>query len=316
MTLNVALLGTGRIAEYGYIPAISKIDDVNIISVLSRSDARGSEFAIKHSIPRVYVEIDDLLADNHLDAVIVCTPDSLHEEQVIKSCRAKKHILCEKPMSTSVESCENMIAEIEKSGIIFGMAHNNRFNAGLRYIKEVLDSSSIGQVYYARSILTTLQNDPSGWRALGKESKFWAMSATGAHMIDIFRWYFGEPTKMKKISLSPKFKSINDEITTISLNFNDSIICDITASAILPLVNRIEIYSTENTIIGENVFGIKTNERIYHNNEKVMIEPISSFFGEVVDFTNAIIKSIQPRSTHKDGIENIRIMTNALSDRS
>ena len=219
-------------------------------------------------------------------------------------------------MSTSVESCENMIAEIEKSGIIFGMAHNNRFNAGLRYIKEVLDSSSIGQVYYARSILTTLQNDPSGWRALGKESKFWAMSATGAHMIDIFRWYFGEPTKMKKVSLSPKFKSINDEITTISLNFNDSIICDITASAILPPVNRIEIYSTENTIIGENVFGIKTNERIYHNNEKVMIEPISSFFGEVVDFTNAIIKSIQPRSTHKDGIENIRIMTNALSDRS
>ena len=316
MTLNVALLGTGRIAEYGYIPAISKIDDVNIISVLSRSDIRGSEFAIKHSIPRVYVEIDDLLADNNLDAVIVCTPDSLHEEQVIKSCRAKKHILCEKPMSTSVESCENMIAEIEKSGIIFGMAHKNRFNAGLRYIKDVLDSSSIGQVYYARSILTTLQNDPSGWRALGKESKFWAMSATGAHMIDIFRWYFGEPTKMKKVSLSPKFKSINDEITTLSLNFNDSIICDITASAILPPVNRIEIYSTENTIIGENVFGIKTNERIYHNNEKVMIEPISSFFGEVVDFTNAIIKSIQPRSTHKDGIENIRIMTNALSDRS
>jgi len=316
MTLNVALLGTGRIAEYGYIPAISKIDDVNIISVLSRSDLRGSEFAIKHSIPRVYVEIDDLLADDHLDAVIVCTPDSLHEEQVIKSCRAKKHILCEKPMATSVESCENMIAEIEKSGIIFGMAHNNRFNAGLRYIKDVLDSSAIGQVYYARSILTTLQNDPSGWRALGKASKFWAMSATGAHMIDIFRWYFGEPTKMKKVSLSPKFKSINDEITTLSLNFNDSIICDITASAILPPVNRIEIYSTENTIIGENVFGIKTNERIYHNNEKVMIEPISSFFGEVVDFTNAIIKSIQPRSTHKDGIENIRIMTNALSDRS
>ena len=217
-------------------------------------------------------------------------------------------------MSTSVKSCENMIAEIERAGIIFGMAHNNRFNAGLRYIKDVLDSNSIGQIYYARSILTTLQNDPSGWRALGKESKFWAMSATGAHMIDIFRWYFGEPIKMKKVSLSPKFKSVNDEITTLSLNFNDRVICDITASAILPPVNRIEIYSTENTIIGENVFGIKTNEKIYHNNEKVMIEPISSFFGEVVDFTNAIIKGIQPRSTYKDGIENIRIMTNALSD--
>lgn len=314
MTLNIALLGTGRIAEYGYIPAINKIDDVSIISVLSRSDAKGSEFAIKHSIPKAYVEIDDLLEDKLLDAVIVCTPDNLHEEQVIKSCRARKHILCEKPMATSVKSCENMIFEIEKARIIFGMAHNNRFNAGLRYIKDALDSNLIGQVYYARAMLTTLQNDPSGWRALGKESKFWAMSATGAHMIDIFRWYFGEPTKMKKVSLSPKFKSINDEITTLSLNFNEKIICDITASAILPPVNRIEIYSNENSIIGENVFGIKTDERIYHNDEKVMIEPISSFFGEVVDFTNAIIKGIEPRSTYKDGIENIRIMTDALSN--
>ena len=109
---------------------------------------------------------------------------------------------------------------------------------------------------------------------------------------------------MKKVSLSPKFKSTNDEITTLSLNFNDRVICDITASAILPPVNRIEIYSTENTIIGENVFGIKTNEKIYHNNEKVMIEPISSFFGEVVDFTNAIIKTfsaadVDNLSSHK-----------------
>ena len=63
MTLNIALLGTGRIAEYGYIPAIDKIDDVSIISVLSRSEAKGSEFAIKHSIPKAYVEIDDLLED-------------------------------------------------------------------------------------------------------------------------------------------------------------------------------------------------------------------------------------------------------------
>ena len=121
---------------------------------------------------------------------------------------------------------------------------------------------------------------------------------------------------MKKISLSPKFGSINDEITTLSLNFNEKVVCDITASAILPPINRIEIYSNESSIIGENVFGIRTDEKIYHNNEKIMIEPISSFFGEVVDFTNAIIKNVEPRSTYKDGIENIRIMTDALADSS
>ncbi|MEL0184581.1 MAG: Gfo/Idh/MocA family oxidoreductase, partial [Hyphomicrobiales bacterium] len=213
-----------------------------------------------------------------------------------------------KPMSTDYQSCLKMIEEIKKSKIIFGMAYNNRFNAGLRYIKEQIEKDQIGNIYYARAMLSTQQNDPEGWRALGDQSKFWAMSATGTHMIDIFRWYFGEPTDSKMISLSPKYRSPNDEISTLTMNFNNKILCDVTASAILPRVNRIEVYSDTDVIIGENVFGIKTDEEIYHNNKKILIEPISSFFGEVLDFTNSIIKNRSPRSTFEDGIKNLMIM--------
>ncbi|MAV99229.1 MAG: hypothetical protein CML81_05440 [Rhodobiaceae bacterium] len=308
MTINIALLGTGRIAEIGYVPAIQQISDTNIISVLSRDKAKGEAFAKKHQIKNSYADLDELLRDESLDAVIICTPDAMHEEQVIKSCRANKHVLCEKPMSTDYQSCLRMIEEIKKSKIIFGMAYNNRFNAGLRYIKEQIEKDQIGNIYYARAMLSTQQNDPEGWRALGGQSKFWAMSATGTHMIDIFRWYFGEPVDSKIISLSPKYSSPNDEISTLTMNFNNKILCDVTASAILPRVNRIEVYSDTDVIIGENVFGIKTDEKVYHNNKKILIEPISSFFGEVLDFTNAIIKNRSPRSTFEDGIKNLIIM--------
>jgi len=308
MTINIALLGTGRIAEIGYVPAIQQISDTNIISVLSRDKAKGEAFAKKHQIKNSYADLDELLRDESLDAVIICTPDAMHEEQVIKSCRANKHVLCEKPMSTDYQSCLRMIEEIKKSKIIFGMAYNNRFNAGLRYIKEQIEKDQIGNIYYARAMLSTQQNDPEGWRALGGQSKFWAMSATGTHMIDIFRWYFGEPVDSKIISLSPKYSSPNDEISTLTMNFNNKILCDVTASAILPRVNRIEVYSDTDVIIGENVFGIKTDEEVYHNNNKILIEPISSFFGEVLDFTNAIIKNRSPRSTFEDGIKNLIIM--------
>tara|TARA_E500000075_G_scaffold131221_1_gene141312 strand:+ start:37 stop:969 length:933 start_codon:yes stop_codon:yes gene_type:complete len=308
MTINIALLGTGRIAEIGYVPAIQQISDTNIISVLSRDKAKGEAFAKKHQIKNSYADLDELLRDESLDAVIICTPDAMHEEQVIKSCRANKHVLCEKPMSTDYQSCLRMIEEIKKSKIIFGMAYNNRFNAGLRYIKEQIEKDQIGNIYYARAMLSTQQNDPEGWRALGGQSKFWAMSATGTHMIDIFRWYFGEPVDSKLISLSPKYSSPNDEISTLTMNFNNKILCDVTASAILPRVNRIEVYSDTDVIIGENVFGIKTDEEVYHNNNKILIEPISSFFGEVLDFTNAIIKNRSPRSTFEDGIKNLIIM--------
>jgi predicted dehydrogenase len=308
MSINISILGTGRIAEFGYIPAIKQIDDVNLVSVLSRDADRAREFVNKHSIPNFYTDINELLNDEELDAVIICTPDAKHEEQVIKSCKAGKHILCEKPMSTDVNSCIRMIEEIKKNKIIFGMAYNNRFNAGLRYIKDTISNNSLGDVYYARAILSTQQNDPKGWRALGDQSNFWAMSATGTHMIDAFRWFFGEPTEVKATTISPKFKSINDELTSLVLNFEDNLICEITASAIIPKANRIEIYSNTDIIIGENVFGIKTDESIFHNGDRVMIKPISSFFGEVVDFTNAILKKQSPRSTFLDGLRNVEIM--------
>ena len=93
MSINISILGTGRIAEFGYIPAIKQIDDVKIVSVLSRDADRGREFANNHSIPNSYTDINELLNDEELDAVIICTPDAKHEEQVIKSCKAGKHIL-------------------------------------------------------------------------------------------------------------------------------------------------------------------------------------------------------------------------------
>tara|TARA_B110000444_G_C18765994_1_gene560003 strand:+ start:12 stop:950 length:939 start_codon:yes stop_codon:yes gene_type:complete len=308
MAINISILGTGRIAEFGYIPAIKQIEDVNIISVLSRDQLRGEDFARKNSIPNSYSNIDDLLEDKELDAIIICTPDAMHEEQAIKASQAGKHVLCEKPMATSVASCLRMIDEIKRSKIIFGMAYNNRFNAGLRYIKDTIDSNILGDIFYARAILSTQQNDPEGWRAIGEQSNFWAMSATGSHMIDVFRWFFGEPTDVKATTISPKYRSVNDELTSLILNFGDHLICEITASAITPKANRIEIYSNTDSIIGENVFGIKTDELIYHNGQSVLIKPISSFFGEVIDFTNAIIKKTTPRSTYIDGLENIRIM--------
>tara|TARA_Y100000590_G_scaffold402142_1_gene487601 strand:+ start:855 stop:1799 length:945 start_codon:yes stop_codon:yes gene_type:complete len=313
MTINVALFGTGRIAEFGYIPAIKQINDVEIISVLSRDAQRGRQFAKKHNITKSFSNIDELLTDKNLHAVIICSPDAAHEEQAIKACQANKHILCEKPMSTDVESCMRMIKQIDNAKIVFGMGYNNRFNAGLRYIKDTITSKKIGKIYYARAALSTQQNDPEGWRAIGEQSKFWAMSATGTHMLDIFRWLFGEPIDARSITLSPKHRSVNDEITSILLNFSDNLICEITASAILPKLNRIEVYSDNDFIIGENVFGIKTDEVIYYNDKKVRIKPINSFFGEVVDFTNAIIKKRAPRASYIDGLENVKIMNGILN---
>ena len=78
----------------------------------------------------------------------------MHESQVIAAVRAGKHVLCEKPMTTTYAGCERMAETIRASGITFAMGYNNRFSNGLQHIKAMIDEGQIGQVRYARAFLT------------------------------------------------------------------------------------------------------------------------------------------------------------------
>jgi predicted dehydrogenase len=86
-----------------------------------------------------------------------------------------------------------MAEAIRASGITFAMGYNNRFNSGLQRLKAILDEGQIGPVGYARAFLTAQAQDPTGWRGHSKQSRYGALSAVGTHLIDLWRWYFGEP---------------------------------------------------------------------------------------------------------------------------
>ena len=138
MTLGLALLGTGRIAESAFVPAIHAVECARLVAVLSRDHRRGAAFAQQYNIPEAYDRLDTLLQDPQVEAVIVATPDAMHEPQVIAAARAGKHVLCEKPMTTTHAGCMRMVAAVRASGITFAMGYNNRFNTALERINALL----------------------------------------------------------------------------------------------------------------------------------------------------------------------------------
>ena len=115
MTLKVAMLGTGRIAGMKLLPAIAKSDNVVLWSVLSRDAGRAAELAKQYGAKSPtpgYSDLDAMLADDQLDAIIIATPDKLHSVQAIAAARAGKHVFCEKPMTTSIEEADAMLAAV------------------------------------------------------------------------------------------------------------------------------------------------------------------------------------------------------------
>ena len=116
MTVNIAVIGPGKIARNQLAPALNQVADARFWGVLSRDRQRGIEFAEAHkakSPEPVHTQLESLLSDPDLDAVIIATPDKLHAERTIACAAAGKHVLVEKPMATDVESAKAMGASTQ-----------------------------------------------------------------------------------------------------------------------------------------------------------------------------------------------------------
>ncbi len=308
MTLGMALLGTGRIAETAFVPAVQAVVGTDLVAVLSRDQARGEAFAQQHGIPQAYTCIDTLLQNPRVEAVIVATPDGMHEPQIIAAAQAGKHILCEKPMTATVAGCDRMAEAVRASDVTFAMGYNNRFNTGLQRIKTMLEDGAIGSVRYARALLTTQVQDPNAWRALGEQSRYWALSATGTHLIDCFRWYFGDPDRVGGVLSAPVHQGPNDELSTLVLDYPGRLLAELTASALFRSGNRLELYGESGSIIGEDVFGSRASGLVTCNGQAVAYEAENSFVAQIRDFIDAIQQQRPPRATLEDGLRNVRIM--------
>jgi predicted dehydrogenase len=290
---------------------VHAVDGARLVAVLSRDKARGAVFAQQYGIPEVYDDLDALLRSPQVDAVIVATPDAMHEPQVIAAAQAGKHVLCEKPMTTTYAGCECMATAIRAGGITFAMGYNNRFNKGLQLVKAMLEAGEIGQVRYARAFLTSQAQDPKGWRAHSEQSCYWALSAVGTHLIDLWRWYFGEPASVGGGLASPVYHSPNDEVTTLVFDYPGRLLAELSVAAVFRGGNRLEFYGEKGAIIGEGILGSRQGGSITCKGHEIAFEGANAFIGEVADFVQAIQQQRPPCATLLDGMRNVYIMETA-----
>ena len=138
-TLRWGILGCGNVAEYKGGPPLYSVDDSELIAVMRRDRAKAEDFAERHGAKRVYTDVDDLLADDELNAIYIATHPYLHCEQTLRTARAGKHILCEKPMAMTVEECQRMVDACHDAGVTLMLAYYRNF-----YPKYCEDESADG----------------------------------------------------------------------------------------------------------------------------------------------------------------------------
>jgi UDP-N-acetylglucosamine 3-dehydrogenase len=195
--LRIGVIGAGSIAQHRHLPEYDANQQAEIVAVCDINQERAAEVAEKYGA-KAYTDYQELLKSGEVDAVSVCTPNYLHAPISIAALEAGLHVLCEKPMATSKEEAENMIAAAEKSGKKLMIAHNQRFVPSHQKARQLIASGDIGKIYSFRTAFG--HGGPEGWSVEGKEGWFFqkekafvgAMGDLGVHKTDLIRYLLGE----------------------------------------------------------------------------------------------------------------------------
>ncbi|WP_046174301.1 Gfo/Idh/MocA family protein [Domibacillus indicus] len=195
--LKIGVIGCGSIARHRHIPEYAANENVEIAAFCDIVEERAQEYAKQYNAI-AYTSYEELLANEDIDAVSVCTPNSLHAPISIAALQAGKHVLCEKPMATSREEADAMIQAAEASGKKLMIAHNQRFVASHVKARSIIESGTLGKIYSFRTAFG--HGGPENWSADGTDSWFFkkelafigAMGDLGVHKTDLMRYLIGE----------------------------------------------------------------------------------------------------------------------------
>lgn len=196
--MKVGVIGAGSISD-SHFQAYYHNEEVEIMAVCDLNKERAEEKAEKYGALHTYTDYHELLANNEIDAVSICTWNNTHAEIAIASLEAGKHVLVEKPLCKTVEEALEVEKAVKRSGKVLQVGFVRRYGTNTKIVKEFLDQGELGEIYYAKASLLRRLGNPGGWFADKERSGGGPLIDLGVHVIDVCWYLMGRP-KVKSIS--------------------------------------------------------------------------------------------------------------------
>jgi myo-inositol 2-dehydrogenase/D-chiro-inositol 1-dehydrogenase len=198
--LRVGVIGTGMIGQ-DHIRRMTKVLSGVQVTAVTDVDADAARRVGESIGAAVHGSGEELVADDAVDAVVVCSWGPTHEQYVLASIAAGKPVFCEKPLATTEEACKRIIdAEVAYGSRLVQVGYMRRYDVAYRALKRVVDSGDIG----APLMMHCAHRNPSVPSFYEKEM---AITDTAVHEIDMVRWMFDDEIAAARVLVPPKSKN-------------------------------------------------------------------------------------------------------------
>ena len=235
--IGIAIIGTGAIAEV-HIQAFKTFRDrCEVRALADLYPEKAEKLAIESRTEAVICkDFREALLRDDIDLVSVCLPPSVHAEAVIAALEARKHVIVEKPMASSLEECDAMIQAAEKNGRVLSVIAQNRYKVPVMKVKKILETGAAGRVLHATA-------NSSWWRGQSYYDLWWrgTWKAEGGgctvnhavHHIDLLRWTLGMPEEVTAVFTNANHgNSETEDLSIAILQYPKGALAQITSSLV------------------------------------------------------------------------------------
>jgi myo-inositol 2-dehydrogenase/D-chiro-inositol 1-dehydrogenase len=242
MALRIGVIGTGMIGKDHIRRLTQVVSGAQVVAVTDANDVEAKEVAAGLPGAAVHTTGEDLVADDSVDAVLVCSWGPTHEQYVVASVQAGKPVFCEKPLATTTDACRRIIdAEVAAGRRLVQVGFMRRYDAAYRALKEVVDSGAIG----APLMFHSGHRNPS---VPDHYTKDMAIVDTAVHDFDVTRWLLGEELVAVRVVAGKRNSlggDLQDPLLTI-LETESGVVVDVETS-----VNIRYGYDIRGEVVGE-----------------------------------------------------------------
>src|SRR5678815_5052619 len=196
--IRIGVVGAGAIAQLAHLPVLAKMRGTELAAICDNDRPKARALADRFNVADVFTDIEDLLELDDLDAVVIATPNHLHEPHVLSALAAKRHVLCERPLSLSSRGVERILAAAARTGCIVTVANNHRYRTDVQTLSRFIEGGELGKLSAMRGGAYHVKRPPEGWRHRRAESGGGAFLDLGVPLLDLALWLadFPEPVRV------------------------------------------------------------------------------------------------------------------------
>ncbi|MGH7625023.1 MAG: Gfo/Idh/MocA family protein [Gemmatimonadaceae bacterium] len=197
-SVKIGVVGAGAIAQVAHLPALARMRSAEIVALCDNDRAKARALAERFAIPDVFTDIEDMLELDRLDAILVTTPNHLHEPHVLSALAAGMQVLCERPLALTARGVERILAAAARADRKVVVGNNHRFRSDVQALSSFLRNGELGKLTAVRAGHRQPKRVAEGWRYRRAEAGGGAFMEHGLPLLDLAMWLadFPEPVRV------------------------------------------------------------------------------------------------------------------------